>query len=63
MQSNQISTNTPNGILISYPSPESYNMIFLTATIISLASVIFAILLNRNKGSKGKEITEREVPT
>jgi MFS family permease len=63
MQSNQISTNTPNGILISYPSPESYNMIFLTATIISLASVIFAILLNRNKGSKGKDITEGEVPT
>ena len=63
MQSNQITTNTSNGILISYPSPESYNMIFLTATIISLASVIFAILLNRNKGSKGKEITEREVPT
>ena len=63
MQSNQISTNTSNGILISYPSPESYNMIFLTATIISLASVIFAILLNRNKAFKGKDITEREVPT
>ena len=63
MQANQVTTNASNGILTSYPSPESYNMIFLTATIISLASVIFAILLNRNKGSKGKEITEREVPT
>lgn len=33
----------------SYPTPEAYNMIFLTAFLISLASVIFAISLNKNK--------------
>lgn len=63
MQANQITTNPSDGILTSYPSPESYNMIFLTATIISLASVIFAILLNRNKRSKGRDIKEQTVPS
>ena len=63
MQANQITTNPSDGILTSYPSPESYNMIFLTATIISLASVIFAILLNRTKGSQGRYIKEQAVPT
>lgn len=63
MQGNQITTNPSDGILTSYPSPQSYNMIFLTATIISFASVIFAILLNRNKGSPGSDIKEREVST
>ena len=62
MQANQVTTNAPNGILSSYPSPESYNMIFLTATVISLASVIFAILLNRNKSSQDRNIKEQEVP-
>jgi MFS family permease len=63
LQANQITTTTSDGILTSYPSPESYNMIFLTATIISLASVIFAILLNRNEHSKGRDIKEQTVPT
>ena len=63
MQANQISTNSSDGILTLYPSPESYNLIFLIATIISLASVIFAILLNRNKRSKGRDIEEQTVPT
>jgi MFS family permease len=62
MQANQVTANAPNGILTSYPSPESYNMIFLIATVISLASVIFAILLNRNKSSQARNIKEREVP-
>ncbi|HEY6950211.1 MAG TPA: MFS transporter [Nitrososphaeraceae archaeon] len=62
MQANQVTTNSPNGIMSSYPSPESYNMIFLTATVISLASVIFAILLNRNKSSQDRNIKEQEVP-
>ena len=58
MQANQVTTNAPNGTLTSYPSPESYNMIFLTATVISLTSVIFAILLNRNKrNTKEREVT------
>ena len=36
----------------SYPTPEAYNMIFLTAFLISLASVIFSISLNRDKKLK-----------
>ena len=63
MQANQISTISSDGILTFYPSPESYNLIFLIATIISLASVIFAILLNRNKRSNGRDIEEQTVPT
>jgi len=63
MQANQISTNSSDGILTFYPSPESYNLIFLIATIISLASVVFAILLNRNKLSKGGDIKEQTVST
>ena len=62
MQANQVTTNAPNGILTSYPSPGSYNMIFLTATLISLTSVIFAILLNRNKRSPDRNINESTVP-
>jgi len=62
MEANQITTDASNGVLTSYPSPESYNMIFLTATVISLASVIFAILLSGSKSSQGRNIKEREVP-
>ncbi len=36
----------------SYPTPEAYNMIFLTAFLISLASVIFSISLNRDRKLK-----------
>ena len=36
----------------SYPTPEAYNMIFLTAFLVSLASIVFAIYLNKNKQLK-----------
>jgi hypothetical protein len=62
MQAHQVITNPSDGISNSYPSPESYSMIFLTATIISLASVIFAILLIRSTHTQGRGIKEREVP-
>jgi len=48
LQADQVITNSLGRISTSYPSPESYSMIFLTATLISLSSVIFAILLNRS---------------
>src|SRR6476469_3536384 len=48
MQADQVTTNSSDSISTSYPSPESYSMIFLIATLISFSSVIFAILLNRN---------------
>jgi MFS family permease len=35
-------------MIVSFPSPESYNMIFLTAALISVSSIAFAILLNRS---------------
>ena len=43
----------------SFPSPESFNLIFLTAALISVSSIVFAILLNRNmwnRSGDGKEI-------
>jgi MFS family permease len=47
LQTNQVFV-TSHGILTSFPSPESYNLIFLTAALIAAMSVVFAIFLNRN---------------
>jgi MFS family permease len=63
MQAHQVFTNISDRISTSYPSPESYSMIFLTATITSLASVIFAILLIRSTHRQDRSIKEREVLT
>jgi len=63
MQAHQVITNPSDRISTSYPSPESYSMIFLTAAITSLASVIFAILLIRRTHREGRGIKEREVLT
>jgi len=46
MQSHQISINTIAG-LSSYPSPESYNLIFITAWVISLMSIGLALFLKK----------------
>ena len=62
MQADQVTTNSSDGISTSYPSPESYSMIFLIATLISLSSVIFAILPNRNASNQSRDIKELEVP-
>ena len=62
MQAHQVTTNSSDSISTSYPSPESYSMIFLIATLISLSSVIFAILLNRNASNQSRDIKELEVP-
>jgi len=35
-----------DGISASYPSSDSYNLIFLTATLISVSSIVFPMLLN-----------------
>jgi hypothetical protein len=37
-------------------------MIFLIATLISLSSMVFAILLNRKDSSQGRDLKELEVP-
>jgi hypothetical protein len=47
MQSNQ-SILTIEGITRSFPSMESYNLIFLTAAIVSIVSIALAILLRES---------------
>jgi len=37
------------GIEGNYPTPDAYNMIFFTAFLISLTSIVFSIWLNKNK--------------
>jgi MFS family permease len=41
-----------------FPSPESYDLIFLTAALISLSSVGFAILLNRSISRQSRDSKE-----
>ncbi len=43
----QMNRATIDGFSGSFPTPEAYNLIFLTAFVISLISVIFALTLNR----------------
>jgi len=43
----QMHRSTIEGISGSFPTPEAYNLIFLTAFVISLVSVVFAFSLNR----------------
>ncbi len=45
----QMHQSTVAGILGKFPTSEAYNMIFLTATLISLAAVALALALNRRK--------------
>src|SRR5262249_47219990 len=62
LQAHQITTNSSASVSTSYPSPESYSMIFLIAALISLSSVIFAILLNRKASNQGRDLKKLEVP-
>jgi MFS family permease len=60
LQADQVVVESDTGIkAVSFPSPESYNLIFLTATLISVSSVAFAILLNKSSRT-GVEILENE---
>jgi len=43
----QMNRSTIQGISGSFPTPEAYNLIFLTAAVISLSSTFFALALNR----------------
>jgi MFS family permease len=47
MQSHQIYISTIAGLSLSYPSAESYNLIFLTAALISLISIGLALFLKK----------------
>jgi MFS family permease len=50
-------------ISASFPSPESYNLIFLTAALISVSSVAFAILLYRSASRQSGDAEEIGVTT
>jgi MFS family permease len=54
MQANQVFVRSDSSISASLPSPESYNLIFLTAALISVASIVFALFLNRNLSNEMK---------
>ena len=45
----QMYRSTIDGTQSSYPTPDAYNMIFLTAFLVSFTSVVFAISLNKNR--------------
>lgn len=48
LQANQVFVESEiDSVSASITSPESYNLIFLTAALISVSSVAFAILLNK----------------
>ena len=58
MEANQVSLQadkpiSPTASTSSFPSSESYDLIFLTATLISGASVAFALYMSRIVGQKG----------
>ncbi|MEO9362583.1 MAG: MFS transporter, partial [Nitrososphaera sp.] len=49
----QLHATTAQGV--SYPAPESYNMVFLTAGLLSAASLAFSLLLKRRAQPKQEE--------
>src|ERR687897_340786 len=55
LQGNQVFIESEtNNILASFPSPESYDLTFLTAALIAVISIVFAMLLIRStKNKKG----------
>jgi hypothetical protein len=44
------------GVEGSYPSPGSYNLVFLTGGLLSTASLVFALMLNRRLSHKEIEV-------
>jgi MFS family permease len=63
MQANQIPIESEaNNILVSFPSPESYDLTFLTAAFISISSIAFAILLIRSKRNPDRGAKEIAAP-
>jgi MFS family permease len=64
LQANQVFVESEiDGISASFPSPVSYNLIFLTAALISVSSIAFAILLNRSLSNRNGGIKEIGVPS
>ena len=55
LQANQVFIESEtNNISVSFPSPESYDLTFLTAALISVISIVFAMfLISSTKNKKG----------
>jgi len=63
MQANQISIESEtNNISASFPSPESYDLTFLTAALIAVSSIAFAILLIRSARNQNGRTKEMGIP-
>ena len=64
MQSNQIFIESEtNNISASFPSPESYDLTFLTSALIAMSSVVFAVFLIRSTRSQMGNTREMEIAT
>jgi MFS family permease len=64
IQANQVFVESgTNNISASFPSALSYNLIFFTATLISVSSIAFAIILNRSMSNQNGGIKEIGVPS
>ena len=57
MQKDQVSVD--GGISGSFPSSESYDMVFLTAAILSIVSISFSVILKRRMQKLEVNIAQR----
>ena len=59
LQANQVFVKSEAGnISASFPSPESYSLIFLTAALVSVSSIVFAILLSKSTSNRSRDVKE-----
>jgi MFS family permease len=63
LQANQVFIESePNNISASFPSPESYDLTFLTASLIAVVSIAFAMLLIRSTRHQSGGTKEIGIP-
>ena len=63
MQANQVVIESEtNNITASFPSPESYDLTFLTAALIAVSSILFAVLLIRSTRHHNGDTKEIGIP-
>jgi hypothetical protein len=51
-----------NSASTTFPSPESYSLIFLSVTLISETSIMFALLLSRIRSNRSGNLKEIGLP-
>lgn len=61
MQGNQVIVESEAGNIL-FPSPESYDLTFLTAVLIAVSSIVFAFLLLRSAKNQDGHAEETEIP-